>query len=166
MTAARELYDAVREAWAAIPAPPVEDLTYMAWGWGEEAARTFVGVAPADVDIRSVGFHAATPLLDLPPRAAAAYLGPYLMSLLRGLEFQHKVGIFDDVLTRAHTLTCLLSPDFWRRVIRPFLPRPCRDVLARVVAYLAAKKDTLALTQEQVDTLLALAAESDDAPTG
>jgi hypothetical protein len=45
------LSDAVRDAWASLPAPPADDLKYMAWGWGEEAAREFTGVAPMDVDL-------------------------------------------------------------------------------------------------------------------
>jgi hypothetical protein len=131
----------------------------MAWGWGEKAARAFVGVAPVDVDIHSAGFYAATPLLDLPPRAAAAYLGTFVMSLLKGLEFQLAAGIFDDVLSRAHTLTCLTLPDFWEEAIRPFLPSKCREVLAQVVIFLASEQEALALTPEQVDTMVALAAE-------
>ena len=142
-----------------VPAPPSEDLKYLAWGWGEEAARAFVGVAPIDVDINSSGFSACTPLLDLPPRAAAAYLGSFLMSLLKGLEFQQATGIFDDVLSRAHTLTCLTLPNFWEHVIRPFLSPECRDVLAQVVTFLVAEREALALTQEQVDVMVALVAE-------
>jgi hypothetical protein len=159
MTDPSALFDAVRDAWTEIPAPPEEDLQYMAWGWGEEAARAFTGVAPADVDIGSAGFYAATPLLDLPPRAAAAYLGPFLLSLLRGLEFQQAFGIFDDVLSRAHTITALTQPGFWERAIRPHLPRKARAVLADVVSYLAAEREALALTPEQVDTMLAEAAK-------
>lgn len=159
MTTANELYAAVRDAWASIPAPPAEDLKYMAWGWGEEAARAFVGIAPVDVDIGSRGFHAATPLLELPPRAAAAYLGTFVMSLLEGIEFQQTFGIFDDVLSRAHTLTSLTLPDFWERVIRPWLPPKCRKVLEQVISFLVSERELLALTQEQVDTMLALASE-------
>ncbi len=159
MKTALDLYENVRDAWASIPAPPAEDMKYMTWGWGEEAARTFVGVAPVDVDIDSVGFDAATPLLDLPPRAGAAYLGPFLMSLLKGLDFQQRVGLFDDVLSRAHTLTCLESESFWRRAIRPFLPPKCREVLAQVIAYLVTQHESLPLTPEQVETMLALSAE-------
>lgn len=159
MSAAVTLSSAVRQAWAKVPAPPGEDMKYMAWGWGEEAARAFVGIAPMDVDIDSVGFNAATPLLDLPPRAAAAYLGPYVLSLLQGLELQKAIGIFTDIVTRAHTLTCLTLPDFWSRVIRPFLPPKCREVLGEVVAHLVSERKALALKQEQVDTMLALAAE-------
>jgi hypothetical protein len=159
MTTPDALYEAVRDAWASIPAPPAEDLKYMEWGWGKEAARTFVGVAPIDVDIHSVGFDSATPLLDIPPRAAAAYLGPFVMSLLEGLKFQQQVGLFDDILSRAHTLTALTLPSFWERAIRPHLPPQAREVLTEVAAYLASEKKALALTDEQVDTMLALAAE-------
>lgn len=156
MTTPSELFDAVRDAWAEVPAPPAEDLQYMAWGWGEEAARAFTGVAPADVDIGSAGFYAATPLLDLPPRAGAAYLGPFLLSLLRGLEFQHAFGIFDDVLSRAHTITALTLPSFWERAIRPHLPPRVHQVLAQVVDYLVSEREALALTDEQVETMLTL----------
>jgi hypothetical protein len=157
MTVERALYEAVRAAWASIPPPPPEELQYMEWGWGEEAARSFIGIAPVDVDIASVGFAAATPLLDLPPQAAAAYLGPYLLSLLHSLERQKAIGIFYDVVTRAHTITCLTSPRFWEQVIRPFLPSPCREVLARVVAHFATERKALALTDAQAELMLSLA---------
>jgi hypothetical protein len=81
------------------------------------------------------------------------------MSLLKGIEFQQKFDIFDDVLSRAHTLTCLTLPDFWERVIVPYLPPRCREVLAQVVSFLASQKEILGLKQKQVDTMLALAAE-------
>ena len=97
----RALCDAIQEAWESVPAPPAEDLQYMAWGWGEEAAEAFIGVAPMDVDRRSLGFLMATPLLDLPPRAVAAYLGTYLLAILHGLAFQKRVGLFSDVTHRA-----------------------------------------------------------------
>lgn len=160
MSTAFTLYETVKEAWASIPPPPVEDLKYMAWGWGEEAAHTFVGIAPADVDIKSIGFFAATPLLDLPPRAAAAYLGTFIMSLLKGIDDQKSIGVFDDVLSRAHTLTCLTVPGFWEDTIRPFLPLKCREVLVHVVSYLASEMDSLSLTKQQVETMLALASEN------
>ena len=50
--------------------------------------QVFVGIAPVEVDISSPGFLGCTPLLDLPPTAAAPYLGTYLLSLLQGLKFQ------------------------------------------------------------------------------
>ncbi len=157
MTTIPTLSDAVRDAWAAIPAPPAEDLKYMAWGWGEHAARAFTGVAPMDVDMSSKGFYAATPLLDLPSRAAAAYLGTYLLSLLRSIEQQKAIGIYVDVLQRAHILTCLTTPDFWEEV-RPFLPPKCREALAQVATFAASEHEALPLTPEQVDTMRAQAA--------
>ena len=158
MTTIQTLSDAVRDAWASIPAPPAEDMQYMDWGWGEEAAREFTGVAPMDVDMESAGFYAATPLLDLPPRAAAAYLGTYLLALLRSLELQKAIGIFFDVLHRAHILTCLTIPHFWEDV-RPFLPPRCREVLAQVATFAASEREALALTPEDVDTMRAQAAD-------
>jgi sugar/nucleoside kinase (ribokinase family) len=133
-------------------------MKYMAWGWGEEAARAFTGVAPMDVDMHSEGFYAATPLLDLPPRAAAAYLGPFLLDLLRDLDLQKTIGIFVDVLHRAHVITCLRTPHFWKDV-RPFLPPKCREVLAQVAIFIASEHEALALTPEKVDTMKALAAD-------
>ncbi len=158
MTTPAKLSEAVRAAWAAIPAPPAEDLQYMAWGWGEEAALAFIDIDPVDVDITSDGFYAATPLLDLPARAAAAYLGTFIMALLRSLETQQALGLYYDVPTRAHTITCLTSAHFWERVIRPHLPPECRKVLVEVATYLASEKDALSLTDEQVNRMLSLVA--------
>ncbi len=158
MKAIRDLSDAVRDAWAAIPAPPVEDLKYMAWGWGEDAAREFTGVAPMDVDRESTGFFAATPLLDLPPRAAAAYLGPFLLTVLRDLETQKNIGIFTNVSHRAHIITFLTIPHFWEDV-RPFLPPRCREVLAQVALFFASEHEALVLTPKQVETMRAQAAD-------
>jgi sugar/nucleoside kinase (ribokinase family) len=158
MTTIPTLSDAVRDAWASIPAPPVEDLKYMAWGWGEDAAREFTGVAPMDVDITSGGFDAATPLLDLPHRAAAAYLGTYLLAMLRSLRLQKAIGIFYDVNTRAHVITCLTIPHFWED-IKPFLPPRCREMLAQVATFLASEYEALAMTPEQVDIMRAEAAK-------
>jgi hypothetical protein len=159
MTTARELGIAVHEAWADIPPPPPEQLEHFEWGWGAEAARAFVGVAPVDVDRRSEGFRAATPLLDLPAPAAAAYLGTFVMALLESLDFQQRSGLPDDFLARAHTITCLTLADFWERVIRPCLPQRCQDVLAKVASFLASPpaKEMLLLTDEQAAAMLTLA---------
>ena len=40
MTTIQTLSDAIRDAWASVPAPPVEDMKYVPWGWGERAARS------------------------------------------------------------------------------------------------------------------------------
>jgi hypothetical protein len=155
---------AVRAAWSRIPAPPDEDLQYMAWGWGEDAWRAFVGIAPVDVDISSPGFNAATPLLDLPPRAAAAYLGTYLLSLLHSLALQEGTGLFSDLLTRAHVIHCLTEPDFWRNVIRPCLPEECRQTLVEFSSYLTARREMLALSQAEIDLIAASAADDPPSP--
>jgi hypothetical protein len=159
MTTALELCSAVHEVWADIPPPSPKQLKYFDWGWGAEAARAFVGVAPVDVDRRSEGFRAATPLLDLPAAAAAAYLGTFVMALLESLDRQQRSEIPDEFLARAHTITCLTLPDFWERVIRPGLPQRCQDVLAKVVAFLASPpaKEMLLLTDEQAAAMPALA---------
>jgi len=159
MISTSKLLEEVRDGWSAIPAPPAEDMEYMDYGWGEEAARAFIGVEPVDVDISSVGFYAATPLLDIPPRAAAAYLGTFLLSLLKGIELQESIGLFTDILSRAHTLTCLESPSFWQKVIRPHLPPNCQKVLIRVVNFLIAKAKALALTEDQKNIMLTLTSE-------
>jgi hypothetical protein len=152
-----ELRETVRKAWSSVAAPPEQDMQFMEWGWGEEAARAFTGVAPVDVNINSAGFKAATPLFDLPPRAAAPYLGTYLLSLLKWLEFQENAGFFDDVMTRAHTLTVLTERDFWEDVIRKHLPLEAQKAVEEVAHHLVAKRDAFALDQEKVDTLLDLA---------
>ena len=158
---ASELESRVRAAWAGIAAPPAEDMKMMEWGWGEDAARAFTGVAPIEVDVQSHGFHAATPLLDLPPRAAAAYLGTYLLSMLHSLQFQEAVGLFDDLSTRPHTITCLTNPRFWQKVVREQLPPSCQQVVADVARYMAASQEALALRPAKVQKLLDLAAGSD-----
>ena len=147
-------------SWASVPVPPSEDLKYLAWGWVRKP-RAPSSASPRSTSISTL---AASPRalrsLDLPPRAAAAYLGSFLMSLLKGLEFQQATGIFDDVLSRAHTLTCLTLPEFLRERPDPAVPSPqCRDVLAQVVTFLVAEREALALTQEQVDVMVALVAE-------
>lgn len=155
---ASELRDRVRAAWRDVPPPATDEMKGMEWGWGEAAARAFVGVAPVDVDTESAGFHAATPLFDLPPSAAAAYLGTFLISLLSSIELQESIGLFDDLVTRPHTITCLTSESFWARVIRRCLAPTRQHVVEEVVRFLAAKKDVLALTAEQVAAMARLAA--------
>lgn len=153
----KSLYETVRQAWLPIKAAHVEDMQRMDAEFGSAAARAFIGIAPTDVDLRSPGFHAATPLVVLPPHAAAVYLGTYLLSLLEGLEFQQRAGFFDDLLTRAHTVTCLSLPWFWRDVIREHLPPSCQDAVKQVAMFLCAHRDAVPLTQEQVDILQELA---------
>mgnify|MGYP000867976712 CR=1 FL=1 len=157
MTTTLQMFERVKRAWQPIAAPPATDMTAMEWGWGEEAAVAFTEVKPTDVDIDSPGFRAATPLFDLPNSAAAAYLGTYLLSLLKQLDFQEKVGLPTDFTTRAHTLTCLTDTDFWDDVIRAHLPKPCLEAVTEVARLLVEKRELLALEQDEVETLIAMA---------
>src|SRR5688572_8505297 len=113
MISTDDMEAAVRAAWSRIPAPPVDDVKWLGWSCGEESWRAFAGIAPMDVDISSPGFYACTPLLDLPPHAAAAYFGTYVLSLLRSLRLQEGTGLFGDLLTRAHVIHCLTNAEFW-----------------------------------------------------
>jgi hypothetical protein len=151
------MISATRQAWSAIPAPPRTDVEPVFAGWGEETLRTFVGVAPVDVDITSEGFLGCAPLLELRAPAAAAYLGTYILGLLDGINLQERCGLFDDLLTRAHVLGCLLDESFWRIVIRPNLPVPCVLSLVDLGGFLDEKRDLLALTPKDTAKLAKLA---------
>ncbi len=85
--------------------------------------------------------------------------GPYLLALLRSLELQKAIGIFSDVLHRAHVITCLATPRFWDRTVKPFLPPKCCEVLAQVTLLFASEHETLALTPEDVAIMRAQAAD-------
>ena len=65
--------------------------------------------------------------------------------------------MFTDIVTRAHTLTCLTDPSFWDEVIRKHLSPECQDAVVQVVHFMVTKRDDLALDQKQVDILVALA---------
>ncbi|MCP2272644.1 hypothetical protein [Actinokineospora diospyrosa] len=144
----------VRDAWTSILAPPLDDLRLLAWSCGEDAWRAPAGVPPVEVDIFSPGFLGGTPLLDLPPRAAADYLGSYALSLLEGLEYQQKQVVFYDILTRAHLITCLNEPRFWDEVIRAHLPAGARAALVPFCASLAEHREALALSEERSNNIV------------
>ena len=156
MARSGDLAAAIRRAWSPMPPPPAEDLQSVRWACGEEAWRAFAGRAPVAVDLSTPAFLGCTPLFDLPPRAAAAYLGSYLLSLLEGLEFQEENGIFYDALTRAHVLACLSNSDFWEQVIRPHLDPQCRAALADLTSYLASRRDLLGLGEQKLEDMVAL----------
>jgi hypothetical protein len=128
----------------------------LAWACGEDSWRAFVGVAPVNVDISSPGFLGCTPLLELPEAAAAAYLGTYMLSLIEGLKFQEEFVVFYDILTRAHLISCLSELDFWKDVVHPHLSAECKKVLVQFSAYLAERRELLALTSEEAERLVAL----------
>lgn len=146
----------VRHAWNDVPPAPKQHLVILEQGWGAATAAAFLGVRPMEVDTRSPGFHAATPLLDLPATAAATYLGTFLLALLQSLEFQDAVGLFDDFLTRAHVLTVLTSTRPMGQIVEN-LSKEQRDALRTVATYLARQqRDALDLDDRQVELLLSL----------
>ena len=147
---------AIRAGWAWIPPPPAEDLKYLAWLCSEEAWKSLVNIAPMAVDLSAPGFLSCDPLFDLPPAASAAYLGSYLLALLEGMAFQQDIGMFSDIVTRAHVLHCLSDADFWQNVIRPHLPPECQEVLEAFALYLARHRELLALSAEQSQRIVAL----------
>jgi hypothetical protein len=148
-----EVKKRVIKAWAEVDAPPPEAMGGFQDEFGPDSAEAFIGKRPIDVDIRSFGFRNASPLLSLPPSAAGAYLGTYLISLFHELELQENSGLFSDLLTRAHTLAALQRPRFWERVIRGSLPRQCYDATVRAVRHIIDKKDFFRLGQEKIDFL-------------
>lgn len=151
MTNPAEMLKKVQRVWSKIEAPPVDDMRSLRLGSGAAVVKAFTGVRPVDVDIDSPGFQAATPLLDLPGRAAAAYLGPYMISLLDGLDIQEKVGFPTDISTRAHTLSVMMAPHFWTDIAGPNLPPDCLEVVGEVAAMVVSYRDALALSDEHVE---------------
>ncbi|GEM_PF-2374019 len=145
-----QLAEKIKDVWSRIEAPPVEDMRSMRWESGAEAAKAFTGVKPIDVDIESVGFEVATPLMNLPARAAAAYLGPYMLSLLDGLVIQENAGFPVDIMTRPHTLATMSAPNFWTDTVGPNLPPECQEVVGEVAAMIVAHRVALALTDKNV----------------
>ena len=158
MNSSATMAEGVRKAWAEFPPAAAEELTSLAWEFGEESAREFVGVAPIQVNINSAGFLGTTPLLKIPPTAAAAYLGTYMLSLIEGISLQEKIGIFHDLLTRAHLLNCLTQPRFWDR-IASILPPLARQTLKEFCFYVLSRRQLLALSEDQVNFITTRAAE-------
>jgi hypothetical protein len=146
----------VRAAWSTVPAPSDEDVNYVAWVCGEAGSRAFAGIAPMDVDTSSPGFLGCTPLRELPPGWAAAYLGTYLVSFLDGLKFQDEHVIFYDILTRAHLLACLEDTDFWQDVIRRHLSLECRQALTKFAALLRERHQMVGLSDNRAERIVEL----------
>jgi hypothetical protein len=149
---------AVRKAWSGFAAAPAEELKPLEWEFGETSAREFVGVPPMAVNIGSAGFLGCTPLLIIPASAAATYLGTYMLSLIEGISYQEKIGIFHDLLTRAHLLNCLTLPRFWDRVVG-ILPPLARQTLKEFCHYLLLRRNLLALSENQINFIGQRAAE-------
>lgn len=161
MTAAQDLNAEIKAAWAAMEAPAPQDMAVMDWEYGEDAAKAFVGVRPIDVDINSAGFAAATPLLELPAHAAAAYLGPYLLSLIKGFQIEEVVGFPVDIKTRAHTLFAMTSPNFWTEIAGPHLNDACVSVLAKVARFIVENGEVFQLSEEETRGMQRLGRSAD-----
>ena len=153
----QEVGDLIRAAWADVPTPAPDQIHAIAWASGDAAWHAFAGVHPNDVDTGSVGFLGCTPLWDLPPAAAAAYVAPYLESLLESVSRQAEVGLFHDVLTRAHVLHCLCTESFWQWTVRPHLSLACRRALYEFVRYLATRHEAVALSLDEILRILGFA---------
>ncbi len=150
----------VHAAWDPWPAPPPSDLQILAREWGGPVWRAFAGIPPMKVDIDSAEFLGCTPLLNLPPQAAAAYLGTYLLSFLDGAAFQHSVGVFHDPVTRAHVISCLKGERFWRTCLIPWMSPPARTTLLHFVDYLDRYRDDFSLPPEDVSRMRRLESAS------
>jgi hypothetical protein len=146
---------AVEEAWADVPAPSLRETPLTAGNLNQEEADTFLDVSPMKVDIDSVGFLAATPLDDLPPRAAAAYLGTFLRAVMMSLHEQQAVNFFADPLTRAHVITCLKEERFWAAVVMPHIAGKQREVLLDVMHCMVHNREDLGLDDADVDVFRA-----------
>jgi len=145
----QDLMAEVKTAWAGLDAPPPADMAIMNWEYGEDAVVAFVGVRPVDVDIDSAGFRVATPLLELPAHAAAAYLGPYLVSILRGFQIQEEVGFPIEIKTLSHTIYALASPGFWTDIASPHLNDACVSALGRVARFVIEHGDAFLVSKEE-----------------
>lgn len=150
MNSSAELLKKTKRVWSKFDAPAPEDMQSLKWDSDEEVVEAFMGVRPVDVDIKSSGFQASTPLMELPSRAAAAYLGTFLISLLAGLELEEKVGFPTDIMTRAHTLSVMTDPDFWPEIAGPYLQPDCLELIGEIAVLLIAKRETFILTDDEV----------------
>jgi hypothetical protein len=148
-TSPADLKAEVRAAWAEMEAPPAKDMAFLDWEYGADATRAFVGVRPVDVDIDDAGFLVATPLLDLPAHAAAAYLGPYLVSLIEGFQMEQALGFPVEVKTRVHTIFTLASPNFWIDIASPHLNDVGVSVLGKVTRFVIDHSEVFQLSSEE-----------------
>ncbi len=146
------IQELVRLAWQSVAAPPRSSVRVIDREFGERAFKAFAGIAPMSVDIDSAGFHASRPLFDLPPVAAAAYLGTFLLSILCSLDYQEKTGIHDDIFTRPHLLFFLMQEEADRLIERNLNPIQT-DVLKVVTKYLISRAKLIHLDDIQVARL-------------
>ncbi|WP_156339184.1 hypothetical protein [Chondromyces crocatus] len=151
------LHARIRDAWSDFPTPHPDHLQQIAWAH-PGLLEAFAGVAPIDVKTTSNAFQGCTPLLDLRPEAAAAYLGPFLLSFLQGAQDQRTLGIFVDLIPRAHLLTCLGLESFWRCTIGPHVAPRAASTLAAFIDYLCRGRRDFAITEANAETMRTLMA--------
>ena len=143
----------VHAAWDLWPVPDPADLQTLADEWGVKVWTAFAGVPPLEVDIGSSEFLQCTPLLDLPPPAAAAYLGTYLLSFLHSATLQRNTGMFYDFTTRAHLLVCLQNENFWRTCLIPCMFPRARITVRNFVDYLIHNQEFFAVIPEDLTAM-------------
>lgn len=148
-----DIADQVQSAWSKLDAAPIEDMEYFTLGWGKRIEHLFVGVKPSDVDIDDEDFRIEMPLNEVPPRAAAAYLGPYLRAFLLDLAFQEKIGFFSEPLLRAHVTVFLTNPRVWTDTLKDNLPDDCKAALGRAVEYCLKSAELIDLSEEEARSL-------------
>jgi hypothetical protein len=150
---ALDIADQVQSAWSKFDAVPVEDMEYFTRGWGKRIEHLFVGVKPSDVNIEDGNFLIEMPLIEVNPRAASAYLGPYLKAFLLDLAFQEKVGFFSEPLLRSHVIVFLTNPRVWTDTLKDNLPDDCKAALGHAVKFCLKAAELLALPEEKAQSL-------------
>jgi hypothetical protein len=153
MPTAIEIVQKVQTAWSSVEPPPHEDMKYFIIGWGKGERHIFLDVKPVDVDREDPNFLVADVLAEMSPLATAAYLGPYLMVFFEDLAFQEDMGFFSEPMVRAGVLSLLILPRTWSDVLRPNLPRNCKEALGDAVNYMLKSREILKLDQSQIRPL-------------
>ncbi|MGI6853622.1 hypothetical protein [Mesorhizobium sp. 1B3] len=157
MSTASKIAQKIEKAWSSIAPPSHEDMKYFTVGWGKGEQHLFLDVKPVDVDRQDERFLVADVLAEMSPVATAAYLGPYLMTFFEDLAFQEKEGFFSEPMVRGSVLALLARPRTWSDVLRPNLPRNCKEALGDAVNYIVKSQEMLELDLSQIGSLEKLA---------
>ncbi|HVL21221.1 MAG TPA: hypothetical protein VM422_09615 [Amaricoccus sp.] len=153
MSTAMEIAAQITKAWSLIDAPPRDDMEYFTIGWGQGEKEVFLDVKPMDVDREDEKFLVADALIELSPRATAAYLGPYLTAFLEDLAFQESEGFFSEPMLRGNVLTLLTMPRTWSDALQPNLPTRCKAALGAAVSYILRSREILKLSAANIKAL-------------
>lgn len=150
---AMEIARKIEKAWSSIPPPPEEEMGYFIDGWGKREKALFLDVKPVSVDREDADFLVADVLAEMSPVATAAYLGPYLITFFEDLAFQEDVGFFSEPSVRGAVLAVLTLPRAWSDVLRPNLPRNCKEALGDAVEYILKSEELLKLNKSDINSL-------------